>query len=324
MDEKSGEIMALLDENARVPVAKLANQVGISKQLARYKVNQLEEKGFIKNYRAVLDLGQFYPLLSYVFVALRNGDPKTIETLSSYVLDTLQAVHIHYFEGRYDLVFLVAHKSIEDLDRDLMDFRSTFFDHISELELAQAVGGMRFPRRYRCSGTSKAQAYSGGVPDSTFDKTDIALLVTIRDRAKMTLTDLAHELGISYDQARSRLHMLEKRKVIRGYRTIIDTKTLNLATFEVLIATRNFTPQTEATLKSWCEKNKHVVTYTKLLGKYTFRLIIQIPDLALLQGTLKELRTLLQGTVLSTELLMVSGRKEGDIKPLLENSSQIK
>ena len=55
VDEKDLEIIKLLEENARTPLTRIAEKIGMSDVAVRKRLKRLEEEGIIKAYRLRLD-----------------------------------------------------------------------------------------------------------------------------------------------------------------------------------------------------------------------------------------------------------------------------
>ena len=54
------------------------------------------------------------------------------------------------------------------------------------------------------------------------DKLDNAILETIKDNARMSYSDIGEKVGLSRVAVKNRMEILEKKGIIRGYKTIID------------------------------------------------------------------------------------------------------
>ena len=55
IDQKDRRIIEILQRNARTPNTKIAKMLGISESTVRKRINDLESKGVIKKYTAVVD-----------------------------------------------------------------------------------------------------------------------------------------------------------------------------------------------------------------------------------------------------------------------------
>ncbi|MEM7553832.1 MAG: Lrp/AsnC family transcriptional regulator [Cyanobacteria bacterium P01_A01_bin.84] len=71
LDKTSWQILAILQENARIPFKELGKQVGLSAPAVAERVHRLEEVGAIARYRAELDLEKL-GLSITAFVTLKS------------------------------------------------------------------------------------------------------------------------------------------------------------------------------------------------------------------------------------------------------------
>ena len=66
-DETNWQILAILQENARIPFKELGRQVGLSAPAVAERVRRLEETGIITRYRAELNLEKLgLPIMAFV------------------------------------------------------------------------------------------------------------------------------------------------------------------------------------------------------------------------------------------------------------------
>ena len=84
LDTVDRQILAALQENARVPHAEIARRIGMATSAVADRVRKLEERGVIRGYTVDLDpraLG--WGLLAFVFVRTGDrGEPLTAERLA--------------------------------------------------------------------------------------------------------------------------------------------------------------------------------------------------------------------------------------------------
>ncbi|KAA0004776.1 MAG: Lrp/AsnC family transcriptional regulator [Thermoplasmata archaeon] len=55
IDQKDKRIIEILQKNARIPNTEIAKMLGISESTVRKRINDLESKGVIKKYTAIVD-----------------------------------------------------------------------------------------------------------------------------------------------------------------------------------------------------------------------------------------------------------------------------
>lgn len=119
LDAVDRTLVALLQDNARIPHAELARRVGMAPSAVVERVRKLEERGVIRGYTATLDpraLG--LGLLAFVFVRTTDrGSADTAERLAA--LPGVQEVHDVAGEDCY--LIKVRAADPEDLHARLRD-----------------------------------------------------------------------------------------------------------------------------------------------------------------------------------------------------------
>ncbi|WP_127073138.1 Lrp/AsnC family transcriptional regulator [Pelagibacterium lentulum] len=107
-------ILALLRENARMPVAELARRLGVSRSTAQSRIERLERSGTIAGYAVKLS-GDY--LSSQIRAHLSvTVSPK----LSGQVVKALEAMMavrtVHSVSGSFDMIVVVEAPSVAELD----------------------------------------------------------------------------------------------------------------------------------------------------------------------------------------------------------------
>lgn len=114
MDEVDRALLALLQDDARLPVAELGRRVGLSRTAALARVRRLEDDGVILGYHAnVREAGR--PPTHVARVAVVTATPDA----AGYVRRVLALPEVTEAEsvaGEYDLLIRVATDSAADLD----------------------------------------------------------------------------------------------------------------------------------------------------------------------------------------------------------------
>ncbi|ANP90093.1 Lrp/AsnC family transcriptional regulator [Rhizobium leguminosarum] len=113
--EKDRELLDLLGENARAPVASLAKKLGLSRTTVQSRLDRLEREGVIAGYNVRLsDEYQSGLAKAHVMITLA---PKVL----SQVCVSLQAIHgvksLHSVSGTFDLIAVLEAPSISELDQ---------------------------------------------------------------------------------------------------------------------------------------------------------------------------------------------------------------
>ena len=116
--DKDRELLALLGENARMPVATLARRLGLSRTTVQARLERLEREGIIAGYGVRLSEAYQSGLIrAHVLITIA---PKSLPMVSAELDAIRQVTMLHSDNGTFDLIASLASSSIAELD-ELID-----------------------------------------------------------------------------------------------------------------------------------------------------------------------------------------------------------
>jgi DNA-binding Lrp family transcriptional regulator len=115
LTQKDRELLALLGENARMPVATLAKKLSLARTTVQARLDRLEQQGVIAGYGVRLSEAYLAGLVrAHILITIA---PKTLSRICG-TLERLPAViQVHSVSGSFDLIAIIAAPSIAELDR---------------------------------------------------------------------------------------------------------------------------------------------------------------------------------------------------------------
>lgn len=114
VNRKDRELIALLQTDSRLPVSEIARRVGMSENGVRYRLEKLEEAGYIRSYTALLNPRKFGMNVTALF-HIKTSPRRTgrvLKVLQSN--DALQA--IYRTTGSYSILAIGLFKDIDALN----------------------------------------------------------------------------------------------------------------------------------------------------------------------------------------------------------------
>ena len=127
LDRFDKSILAILAEDGRIPIADLARRIGISKSPCQVRLKRLQEKGFIKGFRAVVDparLGREH--VAFVEIRLSDTREKALQAFNRAVREIPEVEQCHMIAGAFDYLLKVR-------TADIQSFRRTLGESITQL-----------------------------------------------------------------------------------------------------------------------------------------------------------------------------------------------
>lgn len=115
LSPKDRELLALLAQDARTPVATLAKKLSLARTTVQARIDRLEQRGIIAGYGVRLsDAYRSGLVRAHLLITIA---PKALSRVCAS-LESLPAVtEVHSVSGAFDLIAILAAPSIAELDR---------------------------------------------------------------------------------------------------------------------------------------------------------------------------------------------------------------
>ncbi|SHM94723.1 Lrp/AsnC family transcriptional regulator [Roseibium suaedae] len=107
------------------------------------------------------------------------------------------------------------------------------------------------------------------------DPTDIAIIETLQEDGRISVSELGRKVGLSQPATSERLKRLEERGIIKGYRAVIDPAALGLGMMAV-IRLKTTHEHIKACLKQFSEMPQ-ILEVLRLTGEDCFHLKVIVP-----------------------------------------------
>jgi Lrp/AsnC family transcriptional regulator, leucine-responsive regulatory protein len=120
LDRYDKQILAILSVEGRLPVTDLARRIGISKSPCQVRLKRLQENGYIKGFRAILDPGKL-GLEHVAFVEVRLSDTRepALQAFNQAVMKIPEIEQCHMIAGSFDYLLKVRTTDIQSFRRTL-------------------------------------------------------------------------------------------------------------------------------------------------------------------------------------------------------------
>ncbi len=136
MDETDRKILSCLQEDASMPVAKIARRVGLSSSPCWRRIQNLEESGIIRARVALLDSAALnVGVTVFVSVRTKNHDQRWFDKFAQVVTEFPEVVEFYRMSGDIDYLLRVVVPDVAAYDNfyklliekiDLSDVSSSF------------------------------------------------------------------------------------------------------------------------------------------------------------------------------------------------------
>ncbi len=154
------------------------------------------------------------------------------------------------------------------------------------------------------------------------DSIDLTLITELMKKGRSSWADLAHKVGLSSPGLMDRIRRLEEKKIIRGYRAIVDPEALGLM-LTAFVAVTLEKPNQRVTFLKRVKSLPEIQEGHQVAGEYDYLLKIrcastrqldQVVSLGLksITGVLKTHTTIVMGTEKETSELPVPRHEQSE------------
>jgi len=280
------ELLFLYSENSRAKIRDLAAMLKKSPQRLKYSLKSFEKEKVVSKPHCVFDYSFFGLILFRVYFKggyiSDNDKAEIIQKLN----DNPYIVSIYELTGGFDLVIEIAAPNPSRFNKELKKVAG-LIPTLSHYKIILNVVTHLYPRAYLIKEQSEINPLAliekdtviGGdrIPD-ILDKNETKIIKQLLINPKLRLTTLAKQSGINVKTANQSLKDLKKRKIVRGFKYVINTEKLNINSFRLFLNLHNLSKERENEFNNYLLQKKEIVQMNKTVGDWDMELDIESFD----------------------------------------------
>jgi DNA-binding Lrp family transcriptional regulator len=113
--DKDRELLALLKDNARMPISELARKLNVSRTAAQARLSRLERSGVINGY--TIRLSDSYQENNIKAIIMIKLPPKRRAKVEQTLKAIPELTSLYSISGTFDLSTIVTARSVPELDK---------------------------------------------------------------------------------------------------------------------------------------------------------------------------------------------------------------
>ena len=268
LDLRDRKILVELDFNARELISRIARKVRISKEVALYRIRKLEKEEVIKQYYAIINpskLGYYYCRL---LVKFQNTTKEIEENIINDIGGNPKIAYLGVLDGSWDLLIGYWARNMIEFEEFIDNFVLKYGKCILEKEVSIGMHLSQFNYRFLLEQENVKEFKTGGeVETPKIDDIDTKLLILLTKKGRINFEELSRELNLTGKAISYRIKNLIRKKIIVGFRTLIDYKKFGYSNNKVLIYLQNLTKEDFSKLNNYLKIIPNCIYITKQIGK---------------------------------------------------------
>ncbi len=235
LDKKDQHLLFELDRNSRQSINDLARQTQLSREVVAYRMKRLEQKGIIQKYITIIDFSKFLNYIIRLYLKLQNTTAELEEEMAQFFVQQSPTLTVYKTDGEQQLAVGFLVKDLSRFQNTLDEFLKKYRRYVTSKNISTFLDYVHYHRNYLVE--KKLRDYSaistGSFTPYSYDEKDLQLLNLIKENSRITLLELARQLGMTSTGVKYKLRQLEKNKVIVAYKLLLNTRLLGYEYYKV-------------------------------------------------------------------------------------------
>ena len=292
LDMKDRRILEELDRNPNITLSSLAKNVGVSRQVAEYRMTKLVSQKTVYAFYTLIDVGRLGYSSFRVHLRLKNVSEETYSKFAKQLFTDYPTFWVAFISGSFDLIIDIFARNSNKFEEIFSDILKKNKEIIQNYETSVILGMNLYTYGYFIE-TNKSRdklILHKNIDCKKIDKTDEKILQKIKLDSRIPYDVVAKEIGISRNSVKNRILKLEENRVIAGYKPLINFNHFDKQSYKIFIKYNNTRIDQEKHLLEYLKHKIGVLTTLKLLGKWNLDIEIHTKDIRELQRFIIELR----------------------------------
>ncbi|MCK5624637.1 AsnC family transcriptional regulator [Candidatus Pacearchaeota archaeon] len=313
MDKKDEKILMELTLNSKLPLNRLAKKVGISREVATYRLNKLIKEKMILGFYTVIDTEVLDFSRYGCFFELKGISQEKEKEFMNYLLKHEFVSYMGPVIGKWNIIFDIFAKDNGHLQKILNEITNKIGNHLEKYSIIIMENTLEnFP--IKIFGSKKEIEYKKA-EKKELDKTDLKILELLSNNSRVEYSELSKKLNMTANAIKYRIKNLERLGIIKGYTLSVDKHKLGYEFYNLQLKIKENRKQEK--LQIFLRNNKHAIYLYKYLGNENWDLDIGliIKDSFELRDFILELRKNFGETIKIHDLYLVVEEIKGDYAP---------
>jgi len=302
LDAKDLKILAELDMDARQSVTSIAKKVGLSKETTNYRIRQLQEKGVIEGFYAIIDVSKIGYAIHRLMIRFRKTDPEKEKEILDYLKGNKHVGWVVSIHGNWDMAVLFWARNSFEFRNVYDDFMERYDKYTQKRNLTIITKIRHYKNNYIFGTEDPTEKIIGEANEVKVGGTDKRILHMLSKNSRMPTIEIAKSVGVAPNTVKNRIKHLKKKGVIKGFRAKINTGLLGYRHYKVCLDMENMAGQEKVI--QYLKTIPNLIYITEVIGESDLEFEVMFRAEEELSDFLKRLRTECMGLIRDYEIIL--------------------
>ncbi len=292
LDLYDWKILNQLDLDCRQSDAEIGKKTRLSKQVVNYRIKKLLHEGIITSFYPHINLAKLGYGVHKIYLQFRSLKQEKEEEIWNYLIKQQNIIWVVSCSGKWDLIFGIASKTIEQFDNVLADFMNKYSDYISNRAISVFNKATLHHRKWLLKQKQESVFWllGGKIEETKIDEIDYKILKNLNENARKQIIEVAKNAGISSSLAIQRIKKLREKGIIGAFRTGLNREKLGIHYCKSFIYYQNKTTEKEKQLLQYCHTLLNILGVSQSIGPWDLELEFEVQSYDDFHKIMKEMK----------------------------------
>lgn len=278
LDKKDRHLLYLLDVDGRMSYSALAKRTAMSKQLVKYHVERLEKEGYIKGYHPMIDSSRLGFTSFRAYIKFRGMTAESKKEVLDHLKKQKLVWAVVLLAGKWDIGLGIAVKNIYQFYSIWEDLLTKYLKHIKDYKICVYSPVYHYSKSYILDKNEISDVrILGGGEKEEFDDKDVRILIELSKNARIPLLDISKKTGMSPELANHRIKQLKQKKILQGFRAMINVGKLGYHYYKAEIRLADYAKIRQ--LLEFCHQHPNIYQVDKTIGGETLEVEFHVKSI---------------------------------------------
>jgi len=291
LDKNDLKILNQLDLNSRQSNSKIGKKTRLSKQVVNYRIKKLIQNNIITSFFPHINISKIGFSAHKVYLQFKSLTKEKENEMWEYLINQKQVTWVVNCSGKWDLIFGVVSKTIQEFNLVLSDFMNKYSTHIFNRVISVFNKATLHHRRWLIDDQNQKQWELGGqIENIKLDELDLEIIKLLNKNARMQIVEMANKTNISSSLVIQRIKKLQEKGIIGGFRLGLNKEKLGLHYCKAFVYYQNETTKKENQLLTSCYNIPNILGVSQTIGPWDLELEFEFKTYDEFHKTMKELK----------------------------------
>lgn len=267
LDSVQRGVLCELDCDSRQSLASIGRVVRLSKESVHHRIKQLEERGVILGYPAIVSLGKRGKLHAEIYLRFHNVTTSQKREMIAWFSSQHEIVSVVSCKGEWDLAIGAVVEDLQALSELKCRIEDAYALRIAQSSLSLTVETHFYGRKYLMGKHIHPRLHVDKPGSANLDEIDERILSVLARDARATYTELGDEVGSSARSITTRIRRMVKDGVIQKFTVALDLEALGLYEFRLFLRLKD--SAVKASILEYLEHEPHAVRVREVLADWS-------------------------------------------------------